>query len=432
MESGQEMHNWASDIFPICRSLTGDGVRETLEYVKALLEDLKIHEVPSGLNVLDWKVPAEWNIEDAFIKNSLGERVVDFRQNNLHVVGYSTPIDGVFTRLELEEHLFSLPNQPTAIPYVTSYYQESWGFCISDIQRNQLGDGPFHVKIDSKLNSTGSLTYADLIIPGKSSKEILFSTYICHPSMANNELSGIVVLVALARWISQLKNRKFTYRFVFTPETIGAIVYLSKHLEYLKLQVIAGWQITCVGDDRAYSYLPSRNGDTVSDRVSKRVLAELGIQFDTYSFLDRGSDERQWCSPGADLPICSIMRSKYGTFPEYHTSLDDLALVTPSGLLGALKVFQACVMEIENISIYQTTQPGEPQLGARGLYPSSAVEGSKEDHDEARNLLNVLAYCDGTNDLESLAEITGIEHNSLLKIVSLLDKSGLIKRIEEN
>jgi aminopeptidase-like protein len=432
MRTDLEMYGWASDLFPINRSLTGNGVRETLNYIKELLPQLVIHEVPAGLKVLDWEVPAEWNITDAYIKDSLGKRVVDFKENNLHVVGYSRPIQGNFSRAELDCHLYSLPNQPTAIPYVTSYYQESWGFCISEVQRLELGDGSFDVKIDSRLDKNGSLTYADLVIPGNSKKEVLFSTYICHPSMANNELSGIVVLIALARWISELKDRKFTYRLVFTPETIGAIIYLSKHLEYLKSNVVAGWQVTCVGDDRAYSYLPSRKGNTVADRISKRVLARLGLSYETYSYLERGSDERQWCSPGADLPVCSIMRSKYGTFPEYHTSLDDLSFVTPSGLLGAYNIFQSCVLELETVALYRAKQPGEPQLGPRGLYPSSVTDGTKSDHDQARNILNVLAYCDGENDLEDLAEITGIDACNLENIVKLLYTAGLIKRIEED
>ena len=425
MDSGETMHAWTRDLFPICRSLTGDGVRQTLSYMKNLLPELEVHEIPSGTTVLDWTIPDEWNIADAFVADADGQRVIDFRQNNLHVVGYSEPVDKVLTRDELDAHLHSLPDQPTAIPYVTSYYRRTWGFCVSEEQRARLGPGPFRARIDSTL-APGHLTYADLVLPGASADEVLLSTYVCHPSMANNELSGPVVALALARWLAGRSDRRYTYRFVIAPETIGSIAYMARHLDHLKKVVRAGWVLTCVGDDRAYSYLPSRNGQTLADRVSRAVLRDRVGDFVSYTFLDRGSDERQWCSPGADLPVCSIMRSKYWEYPEYHTSLDDLALVTPSGLEGAATVLRGCIEALEGNHRWQSVMPGEPQLGRRGLYPTTSIKGSTA---SVRPLMDVLAYCDGTNDLIALSEITGLPIRSVQELVAKLEAAEVIERV---
>ena len=282
---GSEMYSWAQDLFPICRSLTGEGVRDTLSYLKKLLPDLDVHEIKSGDNVLDWQVPQEWNIKDAYIKNEKGEKIIDFHQNNLHVVSYSEPIDTTLQLNDLQRNLHSLPAQPDAIPYITSYYSRNWGFCLTQEQRNSLKDEKYHVFIDSELKN-GVLNYADLVIKGSSTKEILLSTYVCHPSMGNNELSGPIVSTALAKWISTLKNPYYTYRFIFIPETIGSIVYLSKHMEHLKTNVIAGFNITCVGDDRCYSFMPSRNGSTLADRVGKHVLGHIDSDYQQYTWLD--------------------------------------------------------------------------------------------------------------------------------------------------
>ena len=253
---GTEMYNLMERLFPICRSITGAGVRKTLNILSEYIP-INIIEVPSGTKVFDWDIPDEWNISDAYVENSDGKKVIDFKDNNLHVVGYSEPFNGKINLEELENHLYSLPDQPDLIPYVTSYYQRHWGFCVSENQRKQLNKGVYYVKIDSTLDS-GSLTYADLVIKGRSQKEILFSTYICHPSLANNELSGPVVAAFLAKYLLEKKNNYYTYRFVFAPETIGAILYLSTHLEYLKKNVIAGYVLTCIGDSGPFSYLQSR------------------------------------------------------------------------------------------------------------------------------------------------------------------------------
>jgi aminopeptidase-like protein len=287
-----------------------------------------------------------------------------------------------------------------------------------------MGDGPFRVLIDSE-HKVGSLTYGELIIPGNTSDEVLLSTYVCHPSMANNELSGPVVTTALARWILGVEDRHYTYRIVMVPETIGSVVYLSLHLRHLQEHLKAGWVLTCIGDDRAYSYLPSPSGATFADRVSKKVISKSNHRFDEYSFLDRGSDERQYCSPGVDLPVVSLMRSKYGTYPEYHTSLDDLSLVTPSGLQGGLDMMKAVIDELESSPRWRSTVLGEPQMGKRGLYPTTSTSTSAH---EVYDMMNVLAFCDGTNDTEELASICNITESKAEEIVNKLFAAGVLSR----
>ena len=424
---GSEMYSWAQDLFPICRSLTGEGVRDTLSYLKKLLPDLDVHEIKSGDNVLDWQVPQEWNIKDAYIKNEKGEKIIDFHQNNLHVVSYSEPIDTTLQLNDLQRNLHSLPAQPDAIPYITSYYSRNWGFCLTQEQRNSLKDEKYHVFIDSELKN-GVLNYADLVIKGNSPKEILLSTYICHPSMGNNELSGPIVSTALAKWISTLKNPYYTYRFIFIPETIGSIVYLSKHMEHLKTNVIAGFNITCVGDDRCYSFMPSRNGSTLADRVGKHVLGHIDSDYQQYTWLDRGSDERQYCAPGVDLPIATIMRSKYDEYPEYHTSLDDLSLISPAGLKGGLNAFIKSIEAIEFNCFPKVQVLGEPQLGKRGLYPETST---KESTDAVRTMMDFITYADGKIDLLEIAEKINVPVWDLYEIVEKLVQHGLISASKE-
>ena len=419
-DQGISMYQLIKELFPICRSITGNGVRETLRILQRHIP-LSVYEVPSGTKVLDWTVPREWNIRDAYILDSDGNRVVDFRKNNLHVVGYSIPVDRTINLDDLEKHLYSFPDQPDAIPYITSYYEERWGFCLTHNQRSKLRDGMYRVAIDSELKQ-GALSYGELIIPGATKDEIFLSTYICHPSMANNELSGPVVTTFLAKWIAS-SPRRYTYRIVFIPETIGSITYLSRHLDYLKRHVAAGFNVTCIGDNRTYSFLPSRQGSTLADRIALNMLGFMHPDFKRYSYLDRGSDERQYCSPGVDLPVVSVMRSKYREYPEYHTSLDDLSLVTPTGLQGGYEVLRECVELLERNRVYRATCVGEPQLGRRGLYPPISP---KDSHWQVSEVLNFLAFADGTYDLIDISTMIRVPPWRLYPIVEGLEAEGLI------
>ncbi|OMF97060.1 aminopeptidase [Paenibacillus sp. FSL R7-0337] len=419
------MYELMTRLFPICRSITGDGTRETLRILQETLPDLNIHEVPTGTKVFDWEVPKEWNVRDAYILDPDGNKVVDFRQNNLHLVGYSTPIDQVISLEDLQQHLYSLEEQPEAIPYITSYYKERWGFCLTHNQRKVLRKGNYHVYIDSKLEK-GHLTYGELIIPGSSEREVFISTYICHPSMANNELSGPVVTASLAAWIASTP-RRYTYRIVFIPETIGSITYLSRNLDVMKSNVVAGFNVTCVGDDRTYSFMPSRYGNTLADKTALHILRQKHTDFVQYSYLQRGSDERQYCSPGVDLPMVSIMRTKYGMYPEYHTSLDNLSLVSPQGLKGSFDVHQDCIKLLEKNYTYRINCLGEPQLGKRGLYPTLST---KESGVIVRDMMNFIAYADGTNDLVDISNLIGTPVQKLYPIVDNLVGNGLLSRVE--
>jgi len=346
MNIGALMHNLARKLWPINRSLTGDGVRESLQLLKEDLPKLELKEVPSGTHCFDWVVPKEWNIKDAYIITPSGNKICDFKVNNLNLVGYSAPFNGELSLTELQEHLYSLPEQPNAIPYVTSYYEENWGFCISDNDRQNLADGIYKVVINTKLFN-GSLTYGELLIPGITPHEIFISTYICHPSMANNEISGPVVSAFIAKWVQNQPKLRYSYRFVYIPETIGSIAYIKINFENLK-KIFAGFNLSCLGDERCYSFLPSRKGNTLSDITAKHILKWIDKNYKTYTWLDRGSDERQYCAPGVDMPIASIMRSKYGEYPEYHTSLDNLeSVVTANGLEGSFHVVTKIIEAIE-------------------------------------------------------------------------------------
>jgi aminopeptidase-like protein len=425
LEVGILMHELAKELWPLPRSITGPGVRSTLKILQQEIPELTIQSIPSGTECFDWTVPDEWSISGAFIENESGLRIVDFQTNNLHVVGYSVPVDAWFEREELDQHLHSLPDQPNAIPYVTSYYSRRWGFCLTDSQRKTLPLGRYRAVIRSELKP-GVLNYGELLVPGDNEQEILLSSYLCHPSMANNELSGLVVTTALTAWLQCLKRRKYSYRILFLPETIGSIAYLSRNLERMKAKTVAGYVITCVGDDRSYSFLPSRKGNSLADAVAMHVLHHLAPEYRKYSFLDRGSDERQYCSPGVDLPVASVMRTKYGEYPEYHTSLDDLNFVTPSGLAGGFHVYRRILECLEANCYPKATLLCEPQLGKRGLYPTLSTKNSAA---EARTVFDLLAYADGSLSLLEIAERFQKPMGELLPTLDLLLQHNLISTI---
>jgi aminopeptidase-like protein len=419
---GEQMYAQVNRLFPICRSITGDGVRQTLDIIAEKLPDLRIHEVPSGTQVFDWIVPREWNVWDAYVLDPDGNKIIDFAQSNLHLVGYSVPINTQVSLSELQEHLYSLPNQPDAIPYITSFYQERWGFCITHRQREEIvKEGKYTVVINSELKQ-GHLTYAEMLIPGQRREEVFFSTYICHPSMANNELSGPTVVSFLVKWLLA-KKRKHTFRIVFIPETIGSITYLSLNLDVMRKHMIAGYNVTCVGDNRTYSFRPSRTGESLADTVALHVLKHMHPEFKQYTYLDRGSDERQYCFPGVDLPVASIMRSKYGTYPEYHTSLDNLGLVTPQGLQGSYNVLRRCIECIEANERLQVTTLCEPKLDKRGLYPTLSTKQSSQ---QVRDMMNLLVYADGSHTLLEIAEKIEVPMWKLVPLVKTLKRAKLL------
>ena len=422
--TGEAMMGLMARLFPICRSITGDGVRETLSILRERI-DLKIEEVPSGYKAFDWTVPLEWNIRDAYVKNERGERVIDFKESNLHVLNYSVPVSATMTLEELRPHLHTRPEQPDAIPYLTSYYEESWGFCLSNDRLDALPEGRYEVVIDSSLTD-GLLTYADAVLPGESEREILFSTYICHPSMANNELSGPVLAAFLYKIFAQCELR-YTYRFAFVPETIGALVYLSKQGDHLRQNLHAGYVVTCVGDDGPYTYKRSRRGDTVGDKVAEHCLKHLGevSEVKVLDFFPSGSDERQYCSPGFDLPVGSLMRSMYGTYPEYHTSLDNMQFVSSQGIAGSLRTYLQLVQVHELNAVYLNTSPyGEPQLGRRGLYPKLGAQAHTAEPVE--RMMYLLAYSDGTKDLVDIANLAGRPAWEFAPEIRALREAGLL------
>jgi len=415
-------------LFPITRSLTGDGVKKTLNIIQKEFPKLKIKKFKSGTKVFDWNIPEEWNVTDAYVIDKYNNRIIDFKKNNLHLVGYSIPIKKNITKKELFKNLYFLKNQPKAIPYITSYYKRRWGFCISYNEykildkRYSLND-KFKVVINSNLNKKGNLNYGELILKGKSKKEILISTYICHPSMANNELSGPIVSMGL---INYFKNKKLnkTLRFVFIPETIGSISYLSKNLKYLKENVIGGYNLSCIGDERQHSCMFSKYQNSPSDEAVIEAYKLLKIKnYKVYPFLKRGSDERQYNSPGIDLKISSIFRTKYGEYPEYHTSLDNFNLVTLKGCVGGFNVARKSI-EILLERIYPKCKiMCEPQMGKRGLYPTLST---KNENKLTRSYMDFLQYADGTNSLEKISNLIKLELNSVKKINSILFKNNLI------
>jgi aminopeptidase-like protein len=419
-----DLFDLLTKLFPINRSLSGDGVSASLELIKKILPDLEIKDIPSGEKVYDWEVPEVWNVSDAYIKNEKGMKVADLKTNNLHLMGYSTPINTVMNKSDLLPHIYFLPQLPDAIPYVTSYYKKNWGFCVSKNQWDNFGEGPFEVVINSNFTN-GNLNYGELIIPGYSGEEILLSTYICHPSMANDNLTGPVVLTYLLKWLASVKNRKYTYRAIFIPETIGSIYYICKNINELKNKVKAGFVLTCLGDERNYSYLSSRNGNTLTDKVAIKVLKDLNVDFTQYSYLENGSDERQFCFPGVDLPIGLLMRSKFGEYPEYHTSLDNLNFVTKNGLFQGFNLIQKTLLTLEYNDVYKINTMCEPFLGKRNLYPEIST---KFTNFVVKNQMNVISQLDGSKDILEISNICDIKFDETLNVINLLKSHNLVSK----
>jgi aminopeptidase-like protein len=423
---GQDMHQFAAELFPVCRSITGDGLRATLSAIEKRVP-LKVVEVPTGTSVFDWTVPKEWNIRDAYVKDASGKRVVDFQQSSLHVLNYSTPIRATMKLGELKQHLFTLPDRPDWIPYRTSYYQENWGFCLSHDQLAALEDGNYEVCIDSTLED-GHLSYGEYYIPGQLRDEVLISCHVCHPSLANDNLSGLAVATALAEHLSE-RDLRYSYRFLFIPGTIGAITWLARNREAAR-RIRHGLVLTCLGDAGGFHYKKSRRGSAEIDRCAEYVLRRLSDPAAIMEFSPYGYDERQYCSPGFNLPVGCLMRSVWGSFPEYHTSADNLEFVHPRQLAESLRVCVRVVNILENNRRYRSLNPYcEPQLGRRGLYRAT---GGSSIEDEISARLWVLNFSDGDHSLLDIAERSGLDFHAIAKAADLLHANGLLEAMDDD
>jgi len=411
-------------LFPLNRSLTGDGNRETLRILQETIPDLKVTEVPSGTPAFDWIVPKEWRVKCAYVETLEGERVIDFNSSNLHLVGYSKNFSGVISKDELLSHLHSIPELPNCIPYVTSYYDDYWGFCVTQQEIAKLDEEFYRVVVDTD-HFDGSLSYGEIYLEGESTQEIVFSTYICHPSMANNELSGPILAAALAKNLKERHTRKFSYRFLFLPETIGAIYYLSRNLNLMKERTLAIYVLTCLGDNRSWSMINSQSGQTISDKLAEFALRDSGKKFVQYPFTERGSDERQFGSPLVNLPVATIMRSKFGTFPEYHTSMDNLDFVNGENLAESLTLLDYLVEIHEGNEVYVNVVSAEPWLAKRGLARKNKENRFQESNEKL--LMDFLAYADGNNSLVDIAQILKVSFREVSTVAKQLLQLELIK-----
>jgi aminopeptidase-like protein len=412
------------ELFPICRSITGNGVRQTLAILQRYIP-LKVEEVPSGTPVLDWTVPPEWNIRGAYVAREDGTRIVDFSANNLHVVQYSQPIDALMPLAELRSHLHTLPETPDWIPYRTSYYSEYWGFCITHRQLSGLADGLYRVVIDSDL-TPGHLSYGELLIPGETEDTVLFSCHICHPSLANDNLSGVAVATMLARHFQSFRP-VYSYRFLFIPGTIGSLTWLARNEDKVG-RIVHGLVLSCLGDAGGMTYKQTRRRNTVIDRIVAHVLSHDTVPHRIEPFIPYGYDERQYCSPGFDLPVGCLMRTPNGEYPEYHSSADNLSLLRPESLAHSLAVLQRIVGVIEGNSVYRSRNPkGEPQLGRRGLY--AAMGGQRSTGYDQMALLWVLNLADGHHSLLDMAERAGISFATIRAAAAALVAAELLEPI---
>jgi aminopeptidase-like protein len=422
---GQAMFELIADLYPICRSITGNGVRQTLKRIQQVVP-IEIHEVPSGTKVFDWEVPDEWNIRDAYIKNAGGERLVDFHHSNLHVLNYSIPFRGRMGLHELKEHIFTLPEHPDWIPYRTSYYKRQWGFCMTHRQFMKLRDEEYEVCIDATL-APGSLTYGELCLPGRTTDEVLVSCHVCHPSLCNDNLSGIALAAYLARRLSE-QGRRYTYRFVFIPGTIGSITWLALNRTNVA-RIKHGLVVACVGDSGRLTYKKSRQGNAEIDRAVQHVLKHSGSEYEVLDFVPYGYDERQYGSPGFNLPIGSLTRTPHGRYPEYHTSADNLEFVSSEALAVSLDMYQRVLDVLENNRRYRNLNPYcEPQLGKRGLY--GPVGGQADRHLREMALLWVLNLSDGENSLLDIADRANLNFVHIRQAAKDLEECGLLEECQ--
>ncbi|MFG6106782.1 DUF4910 domain-containing protein [Leptothoe sp. EHU-05/26/07-4] len=419
---GLDMYNLISDLYPICRSITGNGVRKSLNIIQQHIP-LEIHEVPTGTPVFDWTVPKEWNIKDAYIKDKTGKKIVDFQSSNLHVLNYSIAIHQTMSLSQLKEHLFSMPDRPDWIPYRTSYYQETWGFCLSDRVLQSLPESDYEVYIDSSLES-GSLTYGELLLPGQTSDEVLLCCHSCHPSLCNDNLSGIALVTFLAKHLSQQQSLRYSYRFLFIPGTIGSITWLSRNEDRVSF-IKHGLTVSNVGDSGPLAYKKSRRGNADIDRAVTHILQNLSQDHKVSDFSPYGYDERQFCSPGFNLPIGSLTRSQFGTYPEYHTSADNLDFVQTSALVNSFETYVNVLDVLENNYAYLNTNPKcEPQLGKRGLY--STMGGKQTTPDERMAMLWTLNLSDGEHTLLDIAERSQLNFSTIKNAAFTLANHNLL------
>lgn len=420
-----ELEAYFDRLWPLNRSLTGNGNRDTLAILSEIA-DINIHETASGTECFDWKVPPEWNVREAWIKDASGNKIVDFAANNLHLLGYSESFSGTLPFEELKSHLYTKPEIPDVIPYLTSYYSRRWGFCISQNQLDSLDkDANYQVHINTEFMDSGSMTWGEAIIPGLSKKEIFFSTYICHPSMASDVLSGMLATAFLYRMVKKAGNNYYTYRFLFIPETIGSINYLSQFGDNLINNMLAGYVLTCLGDNGQFTFKKSRHGNTPAENIALRTLKNLEIPVKVEDFWPGGSDERQYCSPAFNLPVASLMRSRYEKYPQYHTSADNKHYISFEALRQSIEVYFAIILQFENTRFIQSNNPNcEPLLGKRGLYPTLGAQEKYPDYIDA--MMWLLNSADGTCDLQGLAEKTGFSVTMLSEIQAKLMAEGLI------
>jgi aminopeptidase-like protein len=421
MTVGEELFELVAELYPICRSITGDGVRRTLELVGREI-DLEVHEVPSGTQVFDWTVPREWNIRDAFVANAAGERVIDFQAHNLHVMSYSVPVHATVPLHQLKQHLFTLPEHPDWVPYRTSYYAERWGFCASQRLVDSLPDGDYEVCVDATL-ADGHLTYGEHVVPGETDEEVLVSCHVCHPSLANDNLSGIAVATRLARLLGGTRPR-YTHRFLFIPGTIGSITWLARNQERVG-RIRHGLVLACAGDPGRLTYKRSRRGDAEIDRAVAHVLASSGRPHALEDFSPYGYDERQYCSPGFNLPVGCLSRTPYARYPQYHTSADDLELVRPEHLQDSLEVCWEVLRVLDGNRRYRNLNPMcEPQLGRRGLYGS--IGGRSDAEERQMAMLWVLNLSDGDHSLLDVADRAGLPFGLVAEVAGTLEAAGLL------